>query len=181
MVALAHHPIPSKALLYAISAARFESSRFVHLGAFPAADREDVAQEILASVLQRWPGYSSDRGAPSTFLSIIARRSAASLARARAAQKRGGGRACLSLEFREFDAESVQSRRLGSGEIGMTDSRLDVQHLVAKLPTDLRRVAQALMTMRPTTAARDLRMAPRTMDAKIAAIRAHFIAAGLEP
>lgn len=63
----------------------------------------------------------------------------------------------------------------------MTDSRLDVQHLVAKLPTDLRRVAQALMTMRPTTAARDLRMAPRTMTAKITAIRAHFIAAGLEP
>lgn len=181
MVAFARHPLQSKPLEYAISTARFEASRFVRLGAFPAADREDVTQDILIAVLQRWPGYSSDRGAPATFLSIVARRIAASMARARTAQKRGGGRSFLTLDFNELDAESLQSRRRVSEGNEIVESRFDVQHVVAGLPRDLRRVARALMTMRPTTAARHLRMAPRAMTAKIAAIRAHFITAGLEP
>lgn len=181
MVAFAWHPIQSRPLAYAISTAKFEASRFVRLGAFPKGEQEDAAQDILVAVIQRWPGYSSDRGAPSTFLSIVARRSAASLARAQTAQKRGGGRALLALDFHELDAVSLQSRPHVSGENETVDSRLDVQHVVARLPRDLRRVAQALKTMRPTTAARQLRMAPRTMTAKIAAIRSHFIAAGLEP
>ena len=181
MVAFARHPLQSKPLAYAISTAKFEAFRFVRLGALPKGEQEDAAQDILVAVLQRWPGYSSDRGAPATFLSVVARRSAASLARARTAKKRGGGRAFLTLDFHELDAESLQSRRHVSGDNEFVESRLDVQHVVARLPRDLRRVALALMTMRPTTAARHLRMAPRTMTSKIAAIRSHFIAAGLEP
>lgn len=177
MVAFARHPLHSKPLLYAIATARFEASRFVRLGALPEGEQEDAAQDILVAVLQRWPGYSSDRGAPATFLSIVARRSAASLARARTAKKRGGGRRCMSISDCAIEAADAEA----SFATASVDVRSDVQSVVAILPPRLQEACLLLTQHPPTEAARRLGISYATFRKLLSAIRTYFEAAGLGP
>lgn len=177
MVAFARHPLQSKPLLYAISAAKFEASRFVRLGALPMGEQEDAAQDILVAVLQRWLGFESGRGAPATFISIVARRRACSLARARTAQKRGGGRAHLSISNGTIEATDNKA----SFAITRVEARTDVQSVVATLPSRLQKACLLLTEYPPTEVARRLGISYATFRKLFSTIRTHFEAAGLGP
>lgn len=177
MVAFARFPLQSKPLVYAMSAARFEASRSVRLGHMPATEYEDIAQDILVAIVQKWPAYKSSRGAAATFISIVAKRSAYTLSRARVAAKRGGGRRSISLSDCPIKTAEYASSRTEA----QIDARSDVQSVVATLPSRLRQVCSLLSEFPPTEAARRMRVSQATFRKLVSTVRTQFEAAGLGP
>ena len=181
MVAFAHDSIMSvRDVECATTIARIETARRVRLGHVVASDCDDHIQDLLVGVVAKWPRYDSHRAKFSTFFAVVAQREACSLVRSRCAAKRGGGRAPISLDRCSSDEESLHSRDADS-DPSQFDLRDDVQSVIDRLPSELRRFAYELLSKRPAAAARSLKLTRSAATAQMRELREQFEAAGLRP
>jgi len=173
---------------------RWLASQMIGQAGFTRDDREDIEQDIRLAVLQRLPRFDPAKSSRHTFVSLVARRCAASLLAHQRADKRNNGDWLQSLnenvieedgtEVEFHETVATDRRRPGphdrhSGD-GFRDLVLDVQRVVDSLPGYLRPWCAMLGELDIREASRRFGI-PRSKIHRIKAeIRTAFEAAGLE-
>ena len=152
-----------------------QARRIVRHAALPAADREDVAQDLRIHLWRQHRKYDPSRGAWTTFARcVIERKATALLASHRTAAPTGGLTTDEDLDA--FDQEAYRQRVPAHAQWERT---IDVHRTLNTLPPTDRGVARLLMHMRITEAARLTGIPRSTLYGHIARIRVAFRDAGL--
>jgi DNA-directed RNA polymerase specialized sigma24 family protein len=155
-------------------------------------DREDIAQELWRRLLPRLEAFDPRRGCLPAFASRVLNRLAGSLVRERWAQKRDDrgnrplqgavptaeGHTELAQTVPE-DALRAHTGRQRRGDREQAEMRVDVTEAIARLPAELRPVAEQLKEHTPAEAARVLGIPRTTLYLRIRAIRVCFERDGL--
>lgn len=134
--------------------------RLVGRAGITSDDLPDLRQEIWADLLERLPNYRAERGHLRGFMVRVVRNRLASILKARVAERRGGGKPDLSLnwEYEDGDGETVElheslsvdeylrlTRGARRSEEERRDLALDVRRLVDRLPPHHRAVCLLLI------------------------------------
>jgi len=163
------HPIdPSDPTLAAVI--RRKAARLARRVPDPAADRDDLAQDLAAALLARRPKFDPARGDPGAFAHAVVGTAAADIRRGRAAAKR-------ARPAPAGPPEGCPDPR--AADPAATDLAPDVAAAVARLPDDLRAVADLLAATTVAGAARALGISRATLYRRVAEVRAAFERAGL--
>ena len=141
-------------------------------------ERPDFEQELWTHLLEAWPDYDPARGTEGAFAHAVLLRAGRSIVRARYARKR-----------RPVDAEDwpplPETEELfdaaAEADIVRAERRLDLDPALARLPADLRALADLLETHTVSEAARELGVPRSSLQRTLARLRGHFGAAGLDP
>jgi RNA polymerase sigma-70 factor (ECF subfamily) len=156
---------------------------------------EDVQQDLIEDVLRSLPRYDGDRAGVKTFISRVINNGIADLLKSHEAASRGNGCTKESLddwvrdEFGAWvrrDTTVDASRRrahLGICERSDHEQReleMDVDSVMASLPSEQRAICAMLRTKSPTEISRETGISRSAIYRHIAAIRATFIKAGLD-
>lgn len=165
---------------------RHKARQLARKPGFSPSDQEDIEQELLIAILERWPAFDSSRASARTFVARIIESRAASLIRASRAAKRGVGQcnppnaeavngAC------NFDEEKVRARRgiHSRSALESLSLRLDVASVLADLPDDLQRLCKRLMRGSISDAARSSGKHRTTLYRALSEVRKRFSDAGL--
>lgn len=114
-----------------------------------ADDVPDLQQDLWLHLLENIHHYCADRGHARAFITKVVKNKAASILAARAAEKRGGGSGCVSLneEFEDDDGELSERHeaitvddflRLARGtirsELARLELAMDVRKIIEQLP-----------------------------------------------
>ncbi|MBP3954802.1 sigma-70 family RNA polymerase sigma factor [Gemmata sp. G18] len=122
---------------------RRKAARLVGSAGPYVSDREDVEQELVLHVLERVRRFDPDRGTWPAFVQCLVERFGHNWARARRAAKRAGG----PLDLLPRDVPEHRPRaEPGAG--------LDLAEALARLPEELRDIAELLTTETVAGAAR---------------------------
>src|SRR5262249_7860177 len=156
-------------------------------------DREDWQQELCYRLLQRLPAFDPQRGDFRAFAASVIKRAVANILRAlRAEKRRHQQTASLNVPVGAGDEGSIEltdtidqpqqdparGRRLRSaGERAQLGS--DVRAVLARLPANLRRVAECLTRGTVSEIARELGVPRTTVSAWVCRLRPYFERAGL--
>ena len=156
-------------------------------------DRDDIEQELMLVLLRRWPRFNPGRGQPGAFLKKVADRIVANLLRDQQAQKRDRrGQQSLNMLVRSEDGDLAewtetisqvdQDRRQGKAtrsEEEVMQLRLDLEGVLASMPSLRRELAELLKHMSPSAAARKLGRSVDKTKLSVALILRRFEEASL--
>ena len=157
-------------------------------------DREDIEQELHLKLLKHLASYDPQKGRRQAFVTVIVKRQAANLLRAKWALKRDHrGVRSLSMELAKNDeegpvelADTISQRHLGARlgratreEHELADLAMDVRDVIAGLPPELGELAQRLKTDSLSQIARDLGVPRTTLADRVRKLRRCFEQAGL--
>lgn len=157
-------------------------------GGFLSSDLPDLEQELSQHVLERKPAYDPRKADWERFVSAVVTASAANCLRDRHAAKRDPRRLRPlpttpepdqpeSVRAKEKLSEQAHDARLGRyrpSDQEQLELQLDVREALARLPQDLRRIAERLQYISPAALVRELGMPPTTLYTFIARIRRRF-------
>ena len=158
-----------KAYSVALRIAEVRANAAVKSGAVPAADKDDIQQEVLLACWRSLPQFDPSRGCLRTFLEMVAAAQITSIIRS-------AGR---SLTCESLDAEAVSPH--AESVIGTLELSIDVETVVASLRPEDRELAVTLMKHSLAEASRILGVPKSTVHDRLARIRRRFSAAGLKP
>jgi RNA polymerase sigma-70 factor (ECF subfamily) len=147
---------------------------------FTNQDREDIEQELALRVLQSLDRFDPEQAQLDVFITTIVERAVAGMLRERLAKKRNGG-AVQSLDQvrqKAGDSEDPVDPRLSHEQ--RTDLASDLAYLLARLPDDLRDLAERLKSQSLSQAARDLGVPRTTLQRQVQRLRRYFEDAALE-
>jgi DNA-directed RNA polymerase specialized sigma24 family protein len=133
---------------------------------------EDLESELLLEFYQRLARFDRRRASLSTFAWRVMDRKIVGILRHRLAQRRV---ASILVELLPGDDLHLPS------PAPQWELRLEVERVVATLPTPLAELARALCWMSPTEAARFLGCARTTVYGRIGRLRAALVEAGISP
>jgi RNA polymerase sigma-70 factor (ECF subfamily) len=146
---------------------------------FTKQDREDLYQELVLRLLQSLELFDPDQSHPNVFITTVIERAVAMILRERRAKKRDGG-VMSSLHHGQTKegnaAEPIDPRP--SAQDGF-DLASDLAEVLARLPDDLRALAERLKSQSVSQAARDLGMPRTTLQRQVQRLRQCFEDAGL--
>ncbi|MGN6547782.1 MAG: sigma factor [Aureliella sp.] len=157
-----------------------------------ASDAEDFEQDLLIKLLQAAPQFDPEIAHENAFGATVVERQSASIVRGQRAKKRSGPVVSLSITVsleghptelaelighRELDARRARHPR-SKEELEQLSS--DVHAVIATLPAPLRDLAERLMRMSLSQAARELGLTRTASFVRMAALRRRFEAAGLK-
>jgi DNA-directed RNA polymerase specialized sigma24 family protein len=164
-----------------------KARRLARCPGFTAADQDDLEQELKLKVWEARDKFDSRRSHRHAFVATVVERAAATLARDRRAIKRGNHLVHLSLSMDALSEHGQESLDAAGDDVACTPSReteidlaCDVAELVSQLPCGLREVADLLGNHSKRRIATALGISRRALDRRINALRACFVAAGLE-
>ncbi|MBN9524536.1 helix-turn-helix domain-containing protein, partial [bacterium] len=143
----------------------------------PAADRDDVEQDLAAHVWPRLGRYDAARSDREVFVRMLVARAAATVIRRRRV-RRVTDPLATALLLGEGDAPDPRSWPTREEAAARA---LDVAAVVAALPPRLRRTARAVAGGTVASAARALGLTRQQVYAHLAEMRGTFAAAGLAP
>jgi RNA polymerase sigma-70 factor (ECF subfamily) len=142
-------------------------------------DREDLEQELILRLLQSLHLFDPDKAHRNVFVTTVIERAVAMILRERLAKKRNGG-AVQSLDHaREKTGDSTEPVDPRRSHEEQVDLALDLAESLAKLPDDLRDLAERLKTQSLSQAARDLGVQPSTLQRRVQRLRRCSEDAGL--
>lgn len=145
---------------------------------FAADEAEDISQGLTLHLLERWPSFNQAKGKATTFIVNLVDAKIVDLVRSRQ---------CLHCDHQRTKALTAEAEfgRLDGvrgqpdvSEFERIDLRLDCDEALAKLPDDLRELAELLKQMTLTEAARHLGVPTTTLSYRLAKLRRRFAAAG---
>jgi DNA-directed RNA polymerase specialized sigma24 family protein len=156
----------------ALAAARHHAARFTRHRRLAAADREDLAQDILLMILEAGPRFDASRASWATFVAMLARRAVCDRARQPAAPE------CVSLDS---SAAAAILDRLVAPQAD-PDIALAFRRIEAELPTAPRAMLQQIIAHRDVVAARDAgATSPATFYRDLHDLRCWLRALGVHP
>jgi RNA polymerase sigma factor (sigma-70 family) len=166
---------------------RQKAKRLVGKAGLRPADREDLEQELALRVWRGLQNFQPGAGRPGTFVAMVLDRAANSLLRLRSSSKRGGRHIHqpLAPEY-ETSAESPDGAKAtcfrwtaGASHEAAFALTHDVDVVLGRLAPSLQRLAEELKHHSVAEAARRAGLSRSTIYARIAQLRAAFVAADL--
>ncbi len=139
---------------------RRKAGRLVGRAGLQTQDRKDIEQQLILHILGQLKEFDPKEGTWPAFVQRLCQRFGSNLVRALQAAKRNGGPLAPLPE--EFPARREEPS---------PDAALDLAEALAKLPEDLRQVAELLMTRTVRDTARVLGISPSTVHARIRELR----------
>jgi RNA polymerase sigma factor (sigma-70 family) len=146
---------------------------------FTSQDREDLEQELILRLLQSLHLFDPGQAHRNVFVTTVIERAVAMILRERLAKKRDSG------VVRSFDQgqtkagtspEPVDPR---PSDQEAFDLASDLAEVLARLPDDLRALAERLKSQSVSQAARDLGVPRTTLQRRVERLRKTFEDAGL--
>ena len=145
---------------------------------FAADEADDIRQELKLHLLRRWARFDATKGKVTTFIQNVVDAKLCDMLRSQQRQQR-------DYQLTEPLSEAAEHGQLDGtrGQPDVSDHeqmelRLDCEEVLARLPPDLRRIAELLKEMSLSDAARELGIPKTTLWNRLAALRRHFAAAG---
>lgn len=158
---------------------RRKIKQLVGRAGFTRQDREDLEQELVLRLLQSLNLFDSKRGHLNVFVTTVIERAVAMIVRERLAKKRDGG-VVRSIDQEQTKAgaspEPVDPR---PSDQAAFDLASDLAEVLARLPDDLRALAERLKDQSVSQAARDLGVPRTTLQRQVQRLRRWFEDAGL--
>ena len=151
--------------------------------ALPAADIDDLRQDLLIDLICRLPGFDPHRGSIGAFAAIILRNQCARIAMRHHRQRRAQGGAVLSLDAPAAGGTEPLGHVLTEGDglaawhgqdCSVTDdaeARHDLARALADLPEDMLRLCSALGTCAAADLARREGISRSALYRRIARLR----------
>lgn len=139
-------------------------------------DRDDLEQELLLELVQSLPSFDPKKAHWNVFVTTVIERTAAQILRDRRAQKRDFTRTCSLEEIIEQEENSEQhvadQERQWRQQQEQTDLAIDLNEALAKLPDELRAVADLLKySCSIAQIARELGLGTSTVKRRIQELR----------
>jgi RNA polymerase sigma-70 factor, ECF subfamily len=161
---------------------------------FTKQDREDLEQELILRLLQRWPSFNPNVAHRNVFTTTVIERFVATILRDKQAEKRDHRRVSSlnvtvnigedetaelgdTISQRELDTQRGRAPR---SDEELSQLRQDLAELMAKLPEKLKALAERLKTETVSEIARDMGVARTTVDAWVRKLRQRFEHTGLK-
>lgn len=151
---------------------------------FTAQNREDIQQDLALDLLERLPHFNATKAKRGTFVKRCIKNRISKMIRANNCQCRDHHRltGLVSVET-ETEDESCDLAD-GIGRIAESDRlalRLDMEAVIASLPTREREICTLLPLHAPFAISKLLGCSKQEVYAKVRAIRQVFTAAGITP
>ena len=170
---------------FALRLARRKAAKLAHILGLPAAEQEDVSQEVLTHIWVSLRAFDHRRSTLQTFVCRVVENRAITIIRLYTAGKRSGR--VISVETvtgcddDRLDRRSVECAAdcCWRSSDHISTLRIDVARALAKLPQELRQIAWPLALQNRAEAARQLGLSRGALHRRIARIRAVFIEHGL--
>jgi RNA polymerase sigma-70 factor (ECF subfamily) len=174
---------------YAAELIRCKARQLLGKAGFTWSDVEDLEQEMILELIQRFPKFDPAKAAHSTFAARIVEHKISKLFRHRRREMRDYRRESCSLDDTIEDAEGETIWRactINQDEAAIrlgrrtrtreeeTQLRIDISLVLAKLPDDLREIAGQLLTKSVAEVARDLGIPRTTLYESVKRLRPFF-------
>lgn len=162
---------------------------------FSASDRDDLKQEFFARIVKGLERFDPAVGHRYPFVTAVVERYFANILRERNAEKRSSAKTgSLNINIESPDGgpteliqtvgEAEVDRRLGRERIlseeELNDLRLDMGHVISRLPRHLQNFLELRKTLNLKEISAELGVARATLSDWVSEIRVKFEAAGLE-
>jgi RNA polymerase sigma factor (sigma-70 family) len=142
-------------------------------------DHEDLVQELMLRLLRSLRLFDAAQADRKSFVTAVVERNAAKILRDRRAKKRDGGRIeSLDVLLETLD-EEPPDLAVDDHAAEQADLAIDMADLLARLPAELRDLAERLQRQTLSQAAREIGVARSTLQRRVARLRRHFEDAGL--
>lgn len=179
---------------YASTFSRVKARQLARLAGYSNADRDDIEQELLLEYILKIRQYDPSKGKKSTFVSSILERRISTLMEHRFAQRRDC-RVEIALTAEPFSEDYDNSKNLHDGidldrwlinacqESNMNsinELRIDIQKVLATLPTTLRDLCERLHGSTLQEISRDTGVSRHALYARMKKIREAFYLAGMD-
>jgi RNA polymerase sigma-70 factor (ECF subfamily) len=148
-----------------------------HAG-FTKQDRPDIEQELLVRLLQSLDQFDPNRRHFNVFAATVIGRAAARILRERLAKKRDNGQMCSLNKAKDgCSTEPVDPRPSHEEQV---DLATDLAEVLARLPEELRDLAERLKSRSLSEVARDLGVPRTTLHRRLRRLRQCFEDGGLQ-
>ncbi len=156
------------------------SWRLAPTGPTRRQQQPDFEQDLWVYLIAAWPQFDRARGTEDAFVHAVLIRAARMIARTRRARKR-----CSVGPTEHEDAVVIGDAepldRSCDADRIRTENRLELEPAIARLPADLRALADLLETHSLSEAARALGVPRSSLQRTLARLRRHCDAAGVTP
>jgi len=146
---------------------------------FTKQDRQDLEQELVLRLLQSLELFDPEQAHPNVFITTVIERAVAMILRERRAKKRDGGVVCSLDQGQTKEGKSPEPIDPRPSDQDAFDLASDLVEVLARLPDDLRALAERLKSQSLSQAARDLGVPRTTLQRQVQRLRQCFEDAGL--
>jgi RNA polymerase sigma factor (sigma-70 family) len=151
----------------------------VNRAGFNKEDRQDLEQELILRLLQSLDVFDPEQAHPNVFITTVIERAVAMILRERRAKKRDGGIVRSLEQGQTRDGKIPEPFDHRPSDQDAFDLATDLAEALARLPDDLRALAERLKTQSLSQAARDLGVPRTTLQRQVQRLRQCFEDAGL--
>ncbi|MCA8985811.1 MAG: sigma factor [Planctomycetaceae bacterium] len=148
---------------------------------FAADEDEDLAQDLALHLLCQWPQYDPSKGKPTTFIQNVIDTKVCQLIRDQCDPKRDFRRLRSLSDGDEAAEYGLFDGVRGQPELSDQDSfelQSDFADITARLPEELRQIADLLKTKCPHAVAQEFGIPESTVRKRIGELREYFEQAG---
>jgi len=146
---------------------------------FTKQDRQDLEQELVLRLLQSLDLFDPEQAHPNVFITTVIERAVAMILRERRAKKRNSGVVRSLDETQMKDGSSFEPADPRPSDEEAVDLATDVAEALARLPQELRDLAERRKRQSLSQAARDLGVPRTTLQRRVQRLRQPFEDAGL--
>ncbi|GIW56165.1 MAG: hypothetical protein KatS3mg082_2569 [Nitrospiraceae bacterium] len=158
---------------------RRKIKQLVGRAGFTRQDREDLEQEMLLRLLQSLHLFDPDKAHQNVFITTVIERAVAMILRERLAKKRNGAAVQSLDQATDSAGESAEPVDPHRSHEQQVDLATDLAEVLAKLPHDLRALAERLKHQSLSQVARDLGVSRSTLQRQVQRLRECFEDGGL--
>jgi len=151
----------------------------INRAGFTWEDRQDLEQELVLRLLKSLGQFDPELAHPNVFITTVIERAVAMILRERRAKKRDGGVVRSLDQGQTKDDKPSEPIDHRPNDQDASDLATDLAEVLARLPDDLRALAERLKSQSVSQAARDLGVPRTTLQRRIERLRRSFENAGL--
>jgi RNA polymerase sigma factor (sigma-70 family) len=147
---------------------------------FRGVERDEIEQELIVHLLERWPSFDPNRSSRRTFISRVLNWKVLTLRRERRRLKRSQQSDSPDLDLTCDGARRCRRRRTAAPTQEQLERAIDLRDALRSLPAELRELAETLKSTPLGSAARELKLSPGEFRARLRRLRSELAALGLD-